>query len=143
MRLSDKIKYLNPCGDAVAWLDQQPSWEVAWAACPRGDWMLWLADRLSGEPGSDARRKLVLAACKCARLASPRIPPGEDRLRVAIETAERWARGEEGVTLGDVHRDASAASAASADYADYARRTTLAQCADIVREFYPTSPIGD
>ena len=40
------------------------------------------------------RQQLVLAACAVARLCLPAIPAEEDRPLIAIETAEKWARGE-------------------------------------------------
>ncbi len=96
------------CSGALEWLGTR-GLATAWGECDRGDWLLWLA----GMAGVD-RRRLVLAACACARGALPYIPEGENRPRVAIETAEKWARGEEGVTLGDVRRAACAAYAACA-----------------------------
>jgi len=33
--------------------------DAAWAACERGDWMLWWLGRMSGPPGSPLRRALV------------------------------------------------------------------------------------
>jgi len=33
------------CSDAVMWAREQPSYEVAWESCERGDWLLWLAGR--------------------------------------------------------------------------------------------------
>jgi len=71
-----------------------------WNICEDGAVMLNALGQV-GEPGSDARRPLVLAACECARLALPHVLPGEDRPRLAIETAERWAQGED-VTLEQV-----------------------------------------
>jgi len=41
-----------------------------------------------------SRQQLVLIACDIARLCLHLLPKGEDRPRVAIETAEAWARGE-------------------------------------------------
>jgi hypothetical protein len=85
--------------------------------------MLWLAGRCAGEPMSDLRRSLTLAACECARLTLPHVRSGEDRPLRAIELAERWARGE--AVLRDELRDAAAAADAYADayaaaYAAYA-----------------------
>jgi len=112
---------LNPCLEAIVWLKKQKSPQAAWRACERGDWMLWLLGKLSGEPGSDARRKLVLAACACARLSLEYVPKGEDRPRKTIETAEAWAKYRRGVTLDDVRKAVAAAYAAyAAAYAAYA-----------------------
>jgi hypothetical protein len=54
---------------------------------------------LAGPTESESRKKLILAACGCARLALKHIKKGEDRPRLAIETTEAWARGENGVTI--------------------------------------------
>jgi hypothetical protein len=103
------------CRDARTWATGRTVSEDSWFACDRGDWLIWIAARL----GVD-RRLVVLAACDCARLALPRIPDGEHRPRLAIEAAERWARGE--ATIEEVRAAASAADA----YATYA---TYAACA--------------
>jgi hypothetical protein len=121
--LADLLRDLHACGDARDWAVPYATLEEAWAVCPRGDWMLWLAGRM----GVD-RKLLVLAACACARLTLLRVSAGETRPLIAIETAERWARGEDGVTLEEVRNayaaaaayaaaDAAAAAAAAAAYA--------------------------
>ena len=171
---SEQYVPATACGPALEWLrsldhdDPQRAWEE----CERGDWMLWLAGWYAGEPGSDARRPIVLAATDCAALALPAwdaYAPDDDRPRVAIETARRWARGEEGVTLADVRGAVRAAYAAypaagayaayaayasayyaaalaayaaadAADAADAARPRVLRECANIVRRYYPTYP---
>ncbi len=209
--LKDLIK-LDPCPEAVEWAKSYESPDDAWAKCKRGDWMLWVAGRLSEDANSASRKKLVLAACKCARLALPYVRPGETRPRAAIDLTERWANGDQSVTLemirgaagdawaaGDAARaawdaaraawdaamaawdapaamaawdaawaagdaraawDAGAATWAAWDAAwaagdawaamaardatwaawDAARDAALSQCADIVREFYPSPP---
>jgi hypothetical protein len=93
--------------------------------CERGDWLLWLA----GKIGID-RKVLVLAACDCAERALKYVEKGEDRPRVAIATARKWANGDEGITIEDV-RDAADAADAAADAADanaaaYAARAAYA-----------------
>jgi hypothetical protein len=165
---TDALHGLNACRGAIDWAGGYDSLAAAWAACERGDWMLWLAGRVAGPPGDDTRRPLVLAACACARLALPYVPDGEERPLRAIETAEAWARGDTGVTLEQVRfaaADADAAFvAATAAYVDATygafvatcaaiassaydveaagdRVATLRQCADLVREYYPTPPV--
>lgn len=113
----EKIRHLHPCREAVDWLATQPSAAEAWRSCERGDWMLWLLGRISGPVGSKSRKKLVLAACACARLSLKYVPKGEGRPRVAIVTAERYARGTHDVMLDDVRNAAAAAAAAYAAYA--------------------------
>jgi hypothetical protein len=74
--------------DLVAWCepygDDAPA---AWAACPRGDWLLAIA----ASREDVERSQLVLAACACARLALDASDSRE--ARDAIEAAEAWARG--------------------------------------------------
>jgi hypothetical protein len=96
----------DACKEAVIWARTQESPQQAWDACERGDWMLWLL----GKHNAD-RKTLVLAACRCARLALKYVPKGEERPLQAIETAEKWARGV--ATIEEVRRDASTASAAT------------------------------
>ena len=117
---SRKLQAIEACGDAVEWARTQPSYEAAWKSCKRGDWMLWLAGKLCGEKGSSAHRAVVLAACACARLSLKYVPKGEKCPLAAIETAERWARGEDGVTLDMVRAAHAAAYAYTAAYAAYA-----------------------
>jgi hypothetical protein len=107
---------MGACKDALEWWGRYPSLKDAWQNCERGDWMLWLVGKLSGKSGSLARKKLVLAACQCARLSLKYVKKGEIRPLKAIETAEAWAREDEGVSLQDVR----AADAAYAAYAAYA-----------------------
>jgi hypothetical protein len=166
---SAKLKAKGACPDALAWCRGYRSARAAWAECQRGDWSLWILGRLSGDPDSDSRKAVVLAACACARLALPhwdRRYPEDRRPLAAIETTERWARGEPGVTQDDVRAArnaawsasaaASAAYAAAVDVADAAaayaaayaaadadadaRLATLKRCAEIVREHFPEIP---
>ena len=125
------IEEWEPCADAMAWLREreQSSPEAAWRECGRGDWMLWLVGRAA------SRRKLVLAACECARLALRHVPTGEERPLLAIETAEAWARRRPGIPLASV---GSAAAASAADAT--ARQRVLKECSDIVRKHFPQAP---
>lgn len=156
----------NACEEGVALVRQHPTPDAWWAASGRGDHMLWLCGRAGVR-----RQDLVLAACACARLALPHVQPGEDCPLRVIETAERWARGETGVTLADVRAAADAAydayvyAAAAAAYAGYAaadaddaayaatyaysaaadadaRTRILHQCANLVRERFPWSVVA-
>jgi len=74
------------CSDARAWAaaypDTREGRQRAWDECPRGDWMLWIGGKLSGEPGSPARRLLVRAAVACARTVLDKIP-SEARAEIA------------------------------------------------------------
>ena len=111
----DKLDKLSACDDGVSFAKKYKTSGNAWKYCNRGDWMLWLIGKMSGESCSDKRKKLVLTACKCARLALKHVPEGEKRPLQTIETSEKWAK-DEGVTLAEVH-DAAAAAYAAADAA--------------------------
>ncbi len=116
----EELNLLNACTDAVTWVKGYPDLASAWQACERGDWMLWLAGRYSGNPGSERRRTLVLAACECARLSLHHVPAGEGLPLRAIEVGESWARRKAGITLDDVHAAAAAATAWAAAWAEAA-----------------------
>jgi hypothetical protein len=103
--IEETLNGLAACPTAVTWAKGQRTWRRAWANCDRGDWLLWAAERI------DIDRTLITrAACDCARKALKYVPGGEERPRIAIETAEAWCRGE--ATIEEVR--------ASADYADSA-----------------------
>jgi hypothetical protein len=89
---SDALRAVHACHESLVWALTQPDAATAWATCERADWLLWIAGRLAST--DDARKLVVLAACACARTALGRVPVGEDRPRICIETAEAWARGE-------------------------------------------------
>ena len=103
--LIEFLKKSEACAPALKWLETQLDAQTAWVNCERGDWLLWLLAKLEID-----RKKLVLLACKCARSSLHLVLKGEERPRIAIETAEAWARGE--ATLGEVNRAAIAAQEA-------------------------------
>ena len=109
----DRLSLLGACRDALDWarLPTTPADPAAaWLACPRGDWLLWLAGRCPALP----RAALVFAACACVREALHLVPAGEDRPRAAIEAAEAWARGGDGApSFGEVLAAARAAAYAA------------------------------
>jgi hypothetical protein len=111
-KLLRKLRTMGACQEGIDLVRKHATPEEWWATSDRGDHMLWLAGC------AEVRRQdVVLAACACARLALPYVRAGDERPSVAIETAERWARGEPGVTLADV-RAAAYAAASAADAAD-------------------------
>jgi hypothetical protein len=117
-----RIKHLEPCQDATKWAKGYTSPVKAWRECQRGDWMLWLVGKVSGPPESEGRKKLVLCACECARLALPIFENrylNDGRVRKCIETAERWAKGEATIEELRQARSAAYAAYAAAAYAAY------------------------
>lgn len=164
MKFQTWLKKHNACEPALTWLgDRDP--ETAWRECPRADWMLWSVGKLNVD-----RKTLVTIACRIARKVLHLVPAGEDRPRIAIETTERWVRGE--ATIEEVRgaraaADTAAAAAAYAaadtayatayaaayatayanyQYAAYAADTykqMQRECADIVRAVLPWETIKD
>ena len=132
---------LDACADALAWATPYGTeWERALAECPDRRWMTWLSGALMRR-GHLRREVLVLCACEYARTALRYVPAGETRPLAAIETAERWARGE--ATLDEVRAAADAAAdaddaAAAAAYAAaaYAAADAAAAAADAAAAAY-------
>ena len=103
------LKELKACPEAYKWAHGKTLHRV-WKTCDRADWLLWLCDKMVGQPGWPTRKELVLAACACAETSLKYVKAGEDSPRKAIETAHAWVRGE--VSIEDVGRAAYAAYAA-------------------------------
>ena len=119
---------LGACSEAVKWSKKYRSAKSAWANCERGDWLLWLAGKKAGPVGDEKRKKLVLAACGCARIALPiwqKRYPDDKRVEVCLDTAERWARNEATLEALQVSR-INCSSAASYAYAAYAASAAYA-----------------
>jgi hypothetical protein len=121
MTYVDRLAEMRAGPPALTWLREQqhPTLEQAWAACERGDWMMWLAARCepvcSSAPWSDERRPLVRAAVACARLALPAFEahhPGDNRVRDCLDTTARWCEGL--ATAEEVMRARETAAAAAA-----------------------------
>lgn len=119
--IQTKLLKLYACEDALQWAGDYDTFLAAWRACDRGDWVLWLAAKLKVE-----RPLLVKAACQCARLALPYTQ--DDRPLKAIETAERWASGDPGVSIHALQVAALPALAAfyATEAAFYAARAARA-----------------
>jgi len=114
-KLVKKLKKLEACEEAIEWAKQHNSMAQCWRECERGDWMLWFIGKLSGQPRSRSRKKLVLTACGCARLSLKYVPKGENSPLRAIQTAERYAQNE--ATLEEIRKAAYAAADAYDAYA--------------------------
>jgi hypothetical protein len=116
----------SACQSAMDWLGDRDS-DQMWAECRRPDWLLWWAGQVV------PRQELVLAACDCAETALRFVPANEDRPRLAIETARRWATGE--ATVEEVE-DARAAVRTAAYAADAALGNNLFQESPASRAVY-------
>lgn len=170
--LSAVLRSFGACSESVAWAESYGSDHArAWAECPRGDWMLWIAAR------SRADRLLVgLSVCDCVESAL--IYTTDPRPAASVATLRAYLYGE--ASRNEVRRalhdadaaDASAVYAASAafaaaEFSDYAsdsnyvyaasaaacaahyaasagpsRREALARFADLVRARVPRPEIS-
>lgn len=112
----------DACKEGSEWAITQPTMADVWDQCPRGDWLLWLAQRVKAAD----ERTLRLFAIWCARstpLGDGRVTGDlltDPRLRAALEVSERYAYGQ--ATKEELAAAAYAASAAAdaAAYAAYA-----------------------
>ena len=127
---SDSLERHGACAEAVTWARGFDSFDAAWSACERGDWMLWWAGRVSGPPDSPSRRRLVAAAQECARESWPYVTDGDTVLVISLcdHVVSEYLEGR--ADLEDVRAAADAAH----------RREVLRACADIVRRHYPHPP---
>ena len=129
------LRKLGACEAARAWAKGKSLAEV-WEQCERGDWLLWLCARMLGKEGWPTHPQIILAACDCAETALKYVKLGEERPRIAIETARRFAAGS--ATINEVRTAAYAAYAAYADaaYAAYAAYAAAAYAADAAYAAY-------
>ena len=115
LKLATILSRLDACSDAIRWAETQPDLQTAWANCKRSDWMLWLLARTTLDQ-DDPRFRLM--ACYFAEAVLHLVPAGEDRPRLAIECARRFAAGdatrEELDAAGDAARDAARDAAGDA-----------------------------
>ena len=108
-----KIQYLDTLlGTLVEWAASRPEADfmTLWDETIDPEWLPYLA-----QAGGATKQEMALAACAVARLCLHLIPEGEERPRIAIETAEAWTRGE--ATAEQVGKAITAAYAAAADAA--------------------------
>jgi hypothetical protein len=136
----------TPCNEAVKWASQYDSLQAAWDACPRGDWMGWLLDRLE----VDKKQKAKLC-CMHARLTLPYTH--DPHVQHTIEVVEAWVEGkatEQDVQAVVVEARAIEEAAWAAEWAEWAVGAELApkeakvaglrilrQCADNTRIVFP------
>ncbi len=129
--LAATLRRLGACRDAREWVGNRTAQE-AWDECERPDWLMWaIENSLPAKASLVVRRKVVRIACETARRALPHVPKGEDRPRLAIETAERWSSGEP-VTPAELGAAGAAAMAATRSASDAARSAAWA-ASDAVR----------
>ena len=130
MTFRERLFEMGACSEAVEWVGDKTLAE-AWVTCERADWMLWLVSKIDGS----YTPRIRLAACACARTSLKYVPAGEDRPRLAIECAERYARGE--ATKDELAAARAAAWDAAWDAAWTPRLSGLKEMPDMVRQIIP------
>jgi hypothetical protein len=117
------LNNLCACSPAKEWAKGKDLATV-WATCERGDWMLWLLEKMAEKPGWLTRKQVVGIACDCAETALKYVKPDETRPAECIAAVRKWIAGE--ATIEDVRKArrasayaayAAAAAAAAAAYA--------------------------
>ncbi len=84
--LKEKLVELGACRDAVEWAGDKELPE-AWETCPRGDWMLWLAQK-----AGVSLRTLTAAKAECAATVLHLMK--DERSRNAVLVSRRYGMGE-------------------------------------------------
>ena len=136
MNFIDKLKEMDACKPAIKWAENYGTLDEAWAACERGDWMMWLIGRTCTK-SSPEHIALVRLSCRIARDVLPHVPVGELRPIKAIEAAEKWCDA-------PTEENAAAAEAAAYAAARAAAKAALKKYAGWTREAFPNPPkIGD
>jgi hypothetical protein len=127
MEAIEKLKQLNVCYGALNWVEENNlnTIEEIVSKCERGDWLLWLSNKL----GIDIK-PITLAKALCAKTVIHLMK--DERSIKAIEVAERFGKGE--VTIEELNAAAyaadAAATAAAATAADAAATDAAATAAD-------------
>ena len=94
-KLSTKLKRIGACDDAVEWSKGYDDDQVAWDACERGDWLLWIiGKRLKSKPWSDERKPLVLCCIEVTLTVKHLWPKAQAaNLDAAMRTLQKWCNG--------------------------------------------------
>jgi len=117
MKTEKIIELYRPCTEGADYLRKYKNLKTAWKHCPRGDWMLWLAQKIGV-----AMPVLTLAKGLCANTV--RYLMKDPRSLAALDAAIAFGRGE--IT----EKELAAAAAYAADAAYAAAAAAAAAAAD-------------
>ena len=120
--LKKYLESLHACNESIKWADSRQASHNAWLACPRADWLAWLA----GKIGID-KNLIILATCDVAESVLHLVSEDEERPRKAVETARAFVAGKAtkqevraayatAYAARDAARDAAHAAAGAAAY---------------------------
>jgi hypothetical protein len=111
-----KLRKLRACEEAVEFAEQFNSIEETLENTERGDWILWLAQRVGVN-----KRKLTLAKALCAETVIHLMT--DERSKKAVKIAKKYGKSEateEELSTAAYAADAAYAAADAAAYAAYA-----------------------
>ena len=120
-----KLEDYNPRREALVFYRTQKNFKEAWKNCPRGDWMLWIADNLKLD-----KKLLILTSVKCARTAQHLMK--DKRSTDALDVFEAYCNGT--ATIEEFNKAGAYADAASYAAAAAARTDSRLKTANICRE---------
>ena len=109
--LQTKLKELDACDDAIEWAKDYDNLQQAWDNCQRGDWMIWLINKMEWSNDKDLRLMAVAFARQVQHLMN------DQRSINALDVAQRYANGEATVDELRAARDAAWAAWAAAEAA--------------------------
>lgn len=125
-----EITKFNPCKEALKFRANYPDFKSAWKACPRGDWMLWIAQKVEVD-------LLILTTAKATCANTVKHLMKDKRSKTAIKVALAFGKGKAGRVELDKAADAAYAAyaydaydASAADAAAYAAYADVADAAD-------------
>jgi hypothetical protein len=106
--LQTKLKELDACDEAIEWAKDYDNLQQAWDNCQRGDWMIWLINKMEWSNDKDLRLMAVAFARQVQHLMN------DQRSINALDVAERYANGEANIEeLTEARAAARAAKAAA------------------------------
>jgi hypothetical protein len=112
--LQTKLKELDACDGpdgAIEWAKDYDTLQQAWDNCQRGDWMLWLINKMEWSNAKDLRLMTVAFARQVQHLMK------DQRSINALDVAEKYANEEATVDELRAARDAAWAACAAAEAA--------------------------
>jgi len=107
MKELEIIKKWNPCKEGSTFLQSCETFKQAWDTCPRGDWMLWVSEKLNVNI-----KLLTTAKALCANTV--RHLMRDKRSVAAIDAAILFGRG----LINSEELKPAAAAAAAAEKAN-------------------------
>jgi len=119
--MKTEIEKFNPCVEAIEYRKQFNTFQEAWEQCPKGDWMLWLAQALEVDI-----RTLTLAKAMCANTVRHLMK--DERSTKAVDVAIQFGKGK--ATREELKDTYAAAAYAAAAYATAAAAWAAAWAAD-------------